>query len=258
MTLRLDKFLSEQTEKTRSEIKKLILRNRVTIDGAVCRDGSRKIDPDTDTVALDGENVAYRDKVYYILNKPAGYVCATEDKRERTVLELLEEKDRRKDLFPAGRLDKDTLGMTLITNDGKLSHSILSPRHHIPKFYIVKLAESFKAQYVKEFEKSIQLDGGEVCMPAKLRAFENAENTALIEISEGKYHQIKRMFAAVGNKVIKLKRVGMGGLLMPVKLGLGDYVEIMHKDVERLSDNPDFGAVFAEIRGNFSSYWINI
>ncbi|MBQ8434977.1 MAG: pseudouridine synthase [Oscillospiraceae bacterium] len=257
MTIRLDKFLSTQTSFTRSEIKKLLLKNKVLLNGKPIRDGSLKIDTAASEIVLDGKKIAYREKVYMILNKPQGYVCATEDKKEKTVLELIDEKDRRKDTFPAGRLDKDTVGMVLITNDGELSHKILSPRNHIPKYYIVKLAETFKNEYIQKFKQGIEIDGGEVCLPAVAKAFEADENTALLEICEGKFHQVKRMFEAVENKVVKLQRIQMGSLEIPVKLGVGEYMEIMHKDVEKLLKQPCFEVVYSHIVQNFSSYWIN-
>ncbi len=257
MTSRLDKFLSEQTSFTRSEIKKLLSKNKVILGGRIIKDGSFKIDPMASDIYLNGEKVLYRDKVYIVMNKPQGYVCATHDTREKTVIDLLDDKHKRKDLFPAGRLDKDTVGMVLITNDGELSHKILSPKSHIPKYYIVKLAEPFKKEYIKIFEQNIEIDGGEVCLPATVRGFEKCENTALLEISEGKFHQVKRMFATVENKVVKLQRVQMGGLAMPVELGIGEHIEIMHKDVENLLKRPDFDFVYKLILSNFSSYWIN-
>lgn len=257
MTSRLDKFLSEQTNFSRSEIKKLLSKNKITLGGKIIRDGSIKINPNLDDIKLDGENIFYRDKVYFIMNKPQGYVCAVHDSNEKTVMDLLDSKDKRKDLFPAGRLDKDTVGMVLITNDGQLSHKILSPKNHIPKYYIVKLAEPFKNEYIQKFKQNIVIDGGEVCLPAEVRGFEKYENTALLEISEGKFHQVKRMFEAVENKVVKLERIQMGNLPMPVKLGVGEYIEIMHKDVENLLKRPDFDLVYQHVFSDFSSYWIN-
>ncbi len=255
--LRLDKFLSTQTSITRSEIKKLLSKNKVTVEGKIVKDGSLKIDPSTTEVILDGKKIEYRDKIYIILNKPQGYICATHDKKEKTVMELLPEEYRRKDIFPAGRLDKDTVGMVLLTNDGELSHKILSPKSHIPKYYIVKLAETFKNEYIQKFKQSVVIDGGEVCLPAKVRGFEKCGNTALLEICEGKFHQVKRMFEAVENKVLKLERIQMGNLPIPTKLGLGEHIEIMHKDVENLLKQPDFELVYKRVFGDFSSYWIN-
>jgi 16S rRNA pseudouridine516 synthase len=257
MTVRLDRFLSTQTNFTRTDIKKLLWKRKITVDGKVIRDGELKINPETADVIADGRKIVYRDKVYIILNKPEGVVCATEDKHDQTVIDLLGDDMKRKDIFPAGRLDKDTIGMVLITNDGALSHRILSPKKHIPKYYIVKLAESFQQDYVRQFAEGIVIDGSERCLPAKVRQCPDNENTALIELFEGKFHQIKRMFSAVENNVESLARIQMGNLPIPEKLALGDYIEIMHKDVENLLKTPDFDEVFRSIPENFSSYWIN-
>lgn len=258
MTLRLDKFISTQTGITRSEIKKLISQNKVLYGEKIIRDGSLKIDPETDEITVNGKKINYRSKIYFIMNKPVGYICAVKDKKEKTIFDLLDNEHRRKDIFPAGRLDKDTVGMVLITNDGELSHKILSPKNHIPKYYIVKLDESFKNEYIKIFEQGVKIDGGETCLPAKVKPFEGSKNTVLLEISEGKFHQVKRMFKAVENKVVKLWRIQMGGLPIPEKLGIGKYMEIMHKDVENLLNKPDFNEVFLNAQQKFSSYWINI
>lgn len=257
MTLRLDKFLSTQTNMTRSDIKKQLAKNKVLVDGKIVKDGSLKINPEDAEIIFDGKKILYRDKVYIILNKPQGYVCATEDKKEKTVLDLLSDNDRRKDIFPAGRLDKDTVGMVLLTNDGELSHKILSPKSHISKYYLVKLDKPFKKEYIKIFEQNLKIDGGETCLPARVKGFESCCYTALLEICEGKFHQVKRMFEAVENKVIKLQRIQMGNLEMPEKLGLGEYMEIMHKDVEKLLKSSSFEVVYNRIFGDFSSYWIN-
>ena len=257
MTERLDKFISAQTCYTRTDIRKLLWKRKISVDGKILRDGEIKIDPEKAEVIVDGRKIIYRDKVYIILNKPEGYVCATEDKREKTVMELLGEDIRRKDLFPSGRLDKDTLGMVLITNDGPLSHRILSPKKHIPKYYIVKLADKFQKSYIEVFKNGVEIDGGERCLPAKVKCFPEYENIAFIELFEGKFHQVKRMFTAVENNVEKLVRIQMGGLVIPEKLGLGGYMEILHKDVENLLKTPDFDEVFGNIGGIFSSYWIN-
>lgn len=257
MTLRIDKFISSQTDLTRSEIKKLISKNKVYVNEKIINDASQKINPEISEIIIDGKKINYRNKIYIIMNKPQGYVCAVKDKAEKTIMELLDQKDRRKDIFPSGRLDKDTVGMVLITNDGELSHKMLSPKKHIPKYYIVKLAESFKEEYVKLFKQGVEIDGKEKCMPANVKAFENTQNMALLEISEGKFHQVKRMFKAVENKVVKLQRIQMGGLEIPTELGIGEYMEIMHKDVENLLNRPNFEEVFCSVQHNLSSYWIN-
>ena len=258
MLMRLDKFLSEQTPLTRSEIKKKAMKSEITVDGTVVRDTSVKIDPETVTVILSGREISYKKNVYYIMNKPKGVVSATEDKHDKTVIDLLREEDRRKGIFPAGRLDKDTTGMVLLTNDGELSHRILSPKSHIPKYYIVQLAESFDSEYVKLFNEGMKTNEGVQFLPSNVKGLTNHADMAFIELFEGKFHQIKIMFEQVGNKVVNLRRVQMGNLKIPIELGLGEYVEIMHKGVGELFAKPDFSAVFEDFESNFSSYWINI
>lgn len=257
MKLRLDRFLSEQTMYTRTDISKLLWKGKVAVNGKVIRKGDEKIDPLTDKTEIKGEEIIYREKIYMILNKPDGYVCATEDKNDPTVIELVPDKLKRKDIFPAGRLDKDSEGMVLITNNGELSHKILSPKKHIPKYYIVKLSENFGENYEKLFLEGIKLDDGTNCLPAEVRVCPNTENMAFIELFEGKFHQVKRMFSAVENNVEKLVRIRMGGLEMPEKLGKGECIEILHNDVENLLKPTSFEEVFNHFCDNFSSYWIN-
>lgn len=195
--------------------------------------------------------------MYIVLNKPSGYVCATEDKNDPTVIRLIPEELRRKDLFPAGRLDKDSEGMVLITDDGTLGHKILSPKNHIAKYYVVKLAERFGENYERLFREGITLGNGESCLPAAVRCCPDSENIAFIELFEGKYHQVKRMFAAVENHVEKLVRIQMGGLEMHAGIGIGECMEILHNDVEKLLKPTRFDEVFSSFSEKFSSYWIN-
>lgn len=254
---RLDKFLSSQTVYSRTDISKLLWKRKVSVNGKTIRDGEHKINPDLDRIEVFGREIKYRENIYIVLNKPAGYVSATEDKNDPTVIDLIPEELRRKELFPAGRLDKDSEGMVLITDDGTLSHKIISPKHHIAKYYIVKLAQSFGENYEKLFREGITLGNGESCLPAIVRGCPCAENIAFIELFEGKYHQVKRMFAAVENHVEKLVRIQMGGLEMPVNIGIGECMEILHNDVEKLLKPTCFDEVFSRFSEKFSSYWIN-
>lgn len=257
MKQRLDKFLSEQTIYTRTDISKLLWKRKVAVNGKITREGELKIDPQTDRVEISGNEIIYREKIYIILNKSAGYVCATEDKNDPTVIDLVPDHLKRKDIFPAGRLDKDSEGMVLITNDGALSHKILSPKKHIPKYYMVKLRENFVENYERLFSEGIVISGGEQCLPAEVRACPGTENMAFIELFEGKFHQVKRMFESVENSVEKLVRVQMGSLEMPENLGLGQSMEILHNDVEKLLKQSPFEEVFKCFSTKFSSYWIN-
>lgn len=257
MKERIDKFISSQTMYTRTDISKLLWKRKVSVNGKTVRDGELKIDPEKDKVDISGNVIQYREKIYIILNKPAGYVCATEDKKDPTVIDIIPDELKRKDIFPAGRLDKDSEGMVLITNDGSLSHRILSPKKHIPKYYIVKLNKKFGKNYESAFEEGITLDDGTKCLPAKVRICPGTENIAFAELFEGKFHQLKRMFESVENSVEKLVRVRMGGLDLPEKLAIGESMEILHNDVEKMLKQEPFDVVFKLFLDNFSSYWIN-
>ena len=220
---RLDKFLCSQSSLTRSEAGRAIRCGRVTVDGAVCRQAAQKIDPDKQTVAVDGKIVGYAEYVYWMLNKPAGILCVSRDPKAPTVVDLLPPDARRKGLFPAGRLDKDTHGMVIITDDGDFAHRMLSPRHHIPKTYHARLDKPMPPDTAQRFAAGITLGDGEECKPAQVRLLEEGE-TPLVEVIlvEGKYHQIKRMFAAVGCHVEWLKRVKMGNLPLDETLAEGE------------------------------------
>ena len=255
--IRLDKFISERTEYTRSQIKQLAAKGEIQVSGVITKKADTKIDPEKDSVTVRGKAVESQKYRYILLNKPEGYVCSTDEKDGRTVLELIPSELRTKGLFPAGRLDKDSLGALLITDDGELAHRMLSPKHHIPKIYIVKLARPFEEKYINIFESGLILADGETCMPAKVKAVENSENLAFIQLFEGKYHQVKRMFAAVGNHVEVLMRISLGGLILPEKLASGQCMELLHKDVENLFLPTDFDRFCASFSGFFSANLIN-
>ncbi len=255
--IRLDRFIANQTGTPRSEVKKLIYWSKVTLNGKSVHSCDLKINPETDTVEVKGVPVEYKKNIYIMLNKPKGVVCSTKDGESPTVISLLPKELQRKDIFPAGRLDKDTTGFVFITNDGDLSHKILSPKKHIPKYYFVELAQPYKEEYESIFMEGIELENGEKCLPAKVKRVENSVNCAVIELHEGKYHQVKRMFAAVENHVENLSRIQMGNLPMSEKLGLGEYMEIMHNDVENLLKSPSFEEVLWKINTGFWAYLIN-
>lgn len=254
---RLDKFISERTEYTRSQIKEMAGHGRIAVNGEIIRKSDVKIDSETADVCVCGEKIRNDIFRYILMNKPDGYVSSTEDNDGISVLELVPQEMRVKGLFPAGRLDKDSLGALLLTNDGGLAHRILSPKNHIPKIYIVKLAESFQSKYVDLFWRGIVLVDGEQCMPARVRSIRNCENMAFVELHEGKYHQVKRMFAAAGNHVEKLMRISVGGLVLPEKLGLGECMELLHKDVENLFLPLDFDRFCENFFSEFSAIPIN-
>ncbi|MBQ1518863.1 MAG: 16S rRNA pseudouridine(516) synthase [Ruminococcus sp.] len=256
-TVRLDRFISERTEYTRSQIKQLCSKGSVSVNGNVTRKSDTKIDTLNDTVTVCGRQLSENRHRYILLNKPQGYVSSTDDKDGETVMKLIPEDMRTKDMFPAGRLDKDSVGALLITDDGELAHRILSPKHHIPKIYIVKLARPFERNYINQFTEGIVLSNSETCLPAKVRKAENSDKLAFIELHEGKYHQVKRMFAAVGNHVDMLMRISVGGLILPEKLGVGQCMELLHKDVENLFSPLDFDIFLTRFGNDFSAILIN-
>lgn len=230
---RLDKFLSAQLGITRSEAKELIKRRVVTVGGTVAKLFDMKIDPEKDVVCSEGKEVTYRKHIYIMMNKPQGVVCSTKDGESKTVLELLPDSIRREGLFPAGRLDKDTEGFVFITDDGVLAHNILSPKHHVDKTYFAKLESPATEEDVTAFEEGLAIDGGDVCKPAKLEILSDPHEV-LITISEGMYHQIKRMAQARNNKVLYLKRISIGGVKLDESLALGEWREMLHKEIENI------------------------
>ncbi|MBQ9078760.1 MAG: rRNA pseudouridine synthase, partial [Ruminococcus sp.] len=237
--IRLDKFISERTEFSRSQIKQLAAKGQITLNGCAVKKSDTKIDPDCDSVSVSGREITAQRFRYILLNKPEGYVCSTNSNDGPSVLELIPPELRTKGLFPAGRLDKDSLGALLVTDDGELAHKMLSPKSHIPKIYIVKLDRPFQNKYIDIFKNGIILADGETCLPAKVRMAENSDKLAFVELTEGKYHQVKRMFAAVGNHVEVLMRISLGSLFFPETLGFGDCIELFHKDFENLFKKQD-------------------
>lgn len=231
--MRLDKFIAEQANVTRSEAKQLLKKGEITVNGAVVKSGDAQISPETDNIFVCGKEISYRRFVYIMLNKPSGVICATRDELSETVLELIPAELRRKGLFPAGRLDKDTEGFVFITDDGALAHKMLSPKNHIEKEYIVTLEAPFREEYIKAFADGLTIDGGEKCLPAVLIPTSDERVVRLI-LHEGKYHQVKRMMKSVGNCVAKLKRVRMGGIVLDAALSSGGCREITSEEIGTL------------------------
>lgn len=255
--VRLDKYISERTEYSRSQIKELASKGKITVGGAIVKKSDTKIDPDSAVVEIAGELVNSSKFRYILLNKPDGYVSSTEDKDGANVMELIPPEMRRKNMFPVGRLDKDSLGALLITDDGELAHRLLSPKSHVPKIYVVKLDRPFQSKYIDLFFGGITLHSGEKCMTSRVRCSEYSEKLAFIELHEGKYHQVKRMFAAVENHVERLMRVSVGGLILPEKLGFGQCMELLHKDVENLKKKLDFDDFCTDFDSIFSAIMLN-
>lgn len=229
--MRLDKYLSDMGVGTRSELKKSIKSGNVTVDGSVIKDPGFKV-TDNSVVYMQGQLIKYEEYVYYMLNKPAGVISASEDPREQTVVDLIDEQ-KRKDLFPVGRLDRDTVGLLLITNDGELAHRLLSPKHHVDKTYYARLSEEAMEDDVILFREGLVLPDGLECMPAKLEILDSPYEV-LITIREGKFHQIKRMFEGVGNEVLYLKRLRMGPLELDPDLPEGEYRRLTEEEVREL------------------------
>ena len=234
-TVRLDKFLADAGKGTRSEVKKYIQKGLVEINGQTVKKPEQKVGPE-DRVLFKGEEIAREpEHVYYLLHKPAGYVSATEDKRDRTVMELI--PSARKGLFPAGRLDKDTEGLLVLTNDGQLAHRVLSPKKHVPKTYYAKIQGIVTDKDVKAFEKGVTLDDGYETMPSQLKIIESGEVSEIeLTIHEGKFHQVKRMFESLGKKVVYLKRLSMGKLILDESLSLGEYRELTDEEVKLIEE----------------------
>lgn len=222
-TMRLDKFLVEMKKGSRSEVKKLIKSGRVTVDGQTVREPEQKFDPERAQISLDGQTVSYASFEYFMLNKPQGVVSATEDRRFQTVVDLIDTA-RRKDLFPAGRLDIDTEGLLLITNDGQLAHQLLSPKKHVDKVYFARVEGILPSDVKEQFAKGLTLDGDVKTLPARLELLkEGPVSEVRLTIHEGKFHQVKRMFEAVSCRVIYLKRLSMGSLVLDETLAPGEY-----------------------------------
>ena len=220
MKERLDKFLSSHTALSRKDAQKAIKDKRVSVNGAIVRSGDEKVDTDSDNICLDGQPLTYRKYVYYMMYKPSGVVSATEDRFEKTVLDILPSELMRKGLFPAGRLDKDTTGLLIITDDGDYAHRMLSPQKHVVKRYIARLDKEPGDEIAAAFAEGIVLGDGMVCKSGRAELL--GENLAAVEISEGRYHQVKRMFAALGYHVEALKRVRIGALELDDSLKEGE------------------------------------
>ncbi len=235
--MRLDKLLAAAGYGSRKDVKALIKKGAVLVNGEKEKDPGRIISPESDTIEVSGEAVIFAEHRYYMLNKPKGVVSATEDKAERTVLDLLPATDRR-DIFPVGRLDKDTTGLLLLTDDGELAHRLLSPKKHVDKRYKAVLERAVTDEDVKAFAEGLKVDEGFTALPAELEAATSDDRpAAYVTIREGKFHQVKRMFEAVGNRVLGLERLSMGSLLLDRSLAPGEYRPLTDKELEVLKNN---------------------
>ncbi|MEF9932897.1 MAG: pseudouridine synthase [Cetobacterium sp.] len=225
--MRLDKFLVECGIGSRREVKDLVSRGQINVNKKICKNVQENINPDKDTVTYNSIDLIYKEFRYYVLYKIDGYVTATEDKKDSTVMELLPEWVVKKDLFPVGRLDKDTEGLLLFTNDGKLAHELTSPKKHVDKVYYAKLEETISSDDIQKLEEGVDI-GGHITMPAKVEAL--SSNEINLTIREGKFHQVKKMLIAVNNKVTYLKRIKFGKLSLD-NMKPGDVIEINKDDI---------------------------
>lgn len=231
--MRIDKLLSELGICTRREAAKVAKAGGILVDGAPERDSSRHIDPDKSRLTFMGREVTYQKYTYVMLNKPEGYVSATDDKSLPYVTELLPDELRRRELFPVGRLDRDTVGLMILTNNGQLAHSLLSPKHHVKKEYRFTSAEPLDKGAETDFELGITLADGYECKPAELY-LDETRRAGRIVLTEGKYHQIKRMIASRSNRVTSLERISFGGIMLDPALSRGEWRYLTKEEIEAL------------------------
>ena len=235
--MRLDKFLVACAVGSRTEVKKLLKAGRVTVNGKKEKSAKLQIDEDTDVICFDGEKLDYEEFVYYMMNKPRGVISATEDPKHKTVLDLLDDYARAKEVFPVGRLDIDTHGLLLLTNDGKLAHALLSPKRHVDKTYMAQVKGMMTQEDVETFAKGIPLKDF-TCQPAKLELVtidsEKHQSQIRVTIAEGKFHQVKRMVGYCGKEVVDLQRLTMGTLVLDENLQRGEWRRLTKEELEDL------------------------
>ena len=234
--MRLDKYLCETGFGTRSQVKDLLKKGQVMVNGEVVKKPELKINETTDQILCQGKKASYQKNIYLMLHKPAGVVSATEDNREKTVLDLVRPEDRKNDLFPVGRLDKDTEGLLLLTDDGELAHRLLSPKKHVDKTYYAKIDGQVTEEHVKQFREGLDIGDEKKTLPAVLTILLSGPVSEIeVTIHEGRFHQIKRMFEAVGCKVTYLKRLSMGSLVLDETLPPEEYRPLTEAELEGLT-----------------------
>jgi 16S rRNA pseudouridine516 synthase len=233
--MRLDKLLSNMGYGSRKEVKILLKSKAVEVNGLVAKDVSLHVDTDADEILVLGEKVVYTEFIYLMMNKPPGVISATEDKHDQTVIDLLDPLAQHFKPFPVGRLDKDTEGLLILTNDGHLTHQLLSPKKHVPKLYFAVIEGRVTVDDVKKFKEGVTLDDGYFTKPGELTILSSGDASEIeLSIMEGKFHQVKRMFESVGKKVTYLKRMRMGSLQLDETLELGDYRHLTENELEAL------------------------
>ena len=230
---RIDKILSNLGYGTRKDLKKIVKNGMVQVNGFTIKDSAMKVDPEKDKIVINGEEIFYREFIYLMMNKPAGVISATFDNKDETVIDLLEVEHQVFEPFPVGRLDKDTVGLLLLTNDGDLNHRLISPKWKVDKVYFAKIDQKVTEEDIEKFKNGITLDDGYTCKEAILEIQKASEEGSeiVLTIQEGKFHQVKRMFEAVGKKVIYLKRIEFGTLPLDEDLEEGEYRELTEEEI---------------------------
>lgn len=233
---RLDKVLANLGYGSRKEVKALVKNGEVQINGIVAKDSSMQLDPEKSEIMVSGEKVKYRKYIYLIMNKPAGVVSATFDKFDETVIDLIDDEYKIFNPFPVGRLDKDTVGLLLLTNDGEMNHRLIAPKWHVDKVYYAEIDKKVDEEDVAAFENGVILDDGYECLPAKLQILKADEDGSevLVTIQEGKFHQVKRMFNSVEKNVVFLKRINFGPMSLPEDLLEGECRELTQEEIDVL------------------------
>ena len=230
---RIDKILSNLGYGTRKDLKKIVKNGMVQVNGITIKDSAMKVDPEKDKIVINGEEIFYREFIYLMMNKPAGVISATFDNKDETVIDLLEVEHQVFEPFPVGRLDKDTVGLLLLTNDGELNHRLISPKWKVDKVYYAKIDKKVTDEDVAKFKAGITLDDGYLCKEAKLEILNATDegSEVMVTIQEGKFHQVKRMFEAVGKSVVYLKRTEFGTLPLDEDLEEGEYRELTEEEL---------------------------
>ena len=235
--MRVDKLLSNVGVASRAELKKYCKQGLISVNGKVINNPGVQVDSESDDIRFNGEKIVYREFVYIMLNKPDGYISATFDKYDPIVLGLIDQSYLVFEPFPVGRLDKDTEGLLVLTNDGQLAHRVLSPKKHVPKTYYAKIQGKVTEEDILAFEKGVILDDGYETMPSQLKILKSDDMSEIeLTIHEGKFHQVKRMFESVGKKVVYLKRLSMGKLKLDESLKLGEYRELTEEEVKLIEE----------------------
>ncbi|MBX4259692.1 pseudouridine synthase [Clostridium estertheticum] len=233
---RIDKILSNLGHGTRKEVKALLKKKKVEVDGVIATDSAMKVDPEKAVIKVSGDEINYRKYIYLVMNKPAGVVSATVDRNDETVIDLIDDQYRAFKPFPIGRLDKDTVGLLLITNDGELNHKLIAPKNHVDKVYYAEINKFIDASDINTFKKGVVIDDGYKCMPAELEVLTANENGSevMVTIQEGKFHQVKRMFESVNKNVMFLRRVSFGPLKLDEDLVEGQCRELSEDEINLL------------------------